>query len=57
MSGIIHKLHYTKRGEEVGICITLGHKGVDSHLVSPKDGLMLQILDLISLAYLAGCEV
>ena len=29
---------------------------VDSRQVSPKDGLMLQMLDLISLARLAGCE-
>ena len=29
---------------------------VDSHQIIPKVGLMLQMLDRISLAHLAGCE-
>ena len=29
---------------------------VDSRQISPKDGLMLQMLDLVSLARLAGYE-
>ena len=34
----------------------LGYLAVDSRQISPKDGMMLQILDLISLACVAGCK-